>query len=232
MRISVGSCRTLREDREGAVLVIFALALVVLIGFAGLGAEVGLWYIAKRGAQGAADAAAYSAAVDYHAGDISYIAETAKAIAAQYGYVDGSDGVTIAVNRPPRSGTYHTNSDAVEVVIDAPQRLLFSKLFLPAMTVSARAVALAAGTGSAFSSNPAPAPSSPNSCLVRIGRDAEQEMPDCGMSAGSGGNLSQAMRCLAWIKQHLDITGATGLYIRCGSAAVAPVVGVPAKLVE
>jgi hypothetical protein len=52
------------------------------------------------------------------------------------------------------------------------------------------------------------------------------------MPAGSGDNLPQALRCLAWVRQHLDVSGATGFSIRCGSATVAPVIGVPAKLVE
>jgi Flp pilus assembly protein TadG len=49
----------------GAVAVTTALVLPVLIGFASLGTEVGHWYLGQREMQGAADAAALSAAAEY-----------------------------------------------------------------------------------------------------------------------------------------------------------------------
>jgi Flp pilus assembly protein TadG len=135
------SIRQLGGDKRGAVAVLFALSSTVLIGFAGLGAEVALWYIAKRTAQGAADTAAYSAVVaDRVSNDF---AVTAKAIAAQYGFVDGN----VVVNRPPLSGPYSSNGNAIEVVISAPQIPLFSKLFAAAPTVAARAVGLSGIAG-------------------------------------------------------------------------------------
>jgi uncharacterized membrane protein len=41
------------------------MVLPVLLGFVSLGAEVGHWYLAQREMQGAADAAAISAAAEY-----------------------------------------------------------------------------------------------------------------------------------------------------------------------
>lgn len=49
----------------GAVAVLTALVLPVLLGFASLGTEVGHWYLAQREMQGAADAAALSAAAQW-----------------------------------------------------------------------------------------------------------------------------------------------------------------------
>jgi hypothetical protein len=49
----------------GAVAVMTALVLPVLLGMASLGVEVGHWYLDQREMQGAADAAAISAAADY-----------------------------------------------------------------------------------------------------------------------------------------------------------------------
>ena len=55
------------RDRRGAVAVAVAILLPVLIGFAGLGVEVGWWFWIQRQNQSAADAAAISAALEYAA---------------------------------------------------------------------------------------------------------------------------------------------------------------------
>ena len=55
------------RDRRGAVAVAVAILLPVLIGFAGIGIEVGLWFAVQRQNQSAADAAAISAALEYAA---------------------------------------------------------------------------------------------------------------------------------------------------------------------
>jgi len=59
MNMRIFSCRS------GAVAVITALTLPLLLGFAGIGVEVGHWYLGQRQMQGAADAAAISAAAQY-----------------------------------------------------------------------------------------------------------------------------------------------------------------------
>jgi Flp pilus assembly protein TadG len=55
--------RRLVGATEGGVLTMVALVTPVLLGTAGLGIETGLWYLQKRAAQTAADAAAYSGAL-------------------------------------------------------------------------------------------------------------------------------------------------------------------------
>jgi Flp pilus assembly protein TadG len=55
------------RDRRGAVAVAVAVLLPVLMGFAGIGIEVGLWFAIQRQNQSAADAAAISAALEYAA---------------------------------------------------------------------------------------------------------------------------------------------------------------------
>ena len=49
----------------GAVAVVTAIALPLLLGFGSMGVEVGHWYLTQRQMQGAADAAAISAAAQY-----------------------------------------------------------------------------------------------------------------------------------------------------------------------
>jgi Flp pilus assembly protein TadG len=59
--------RRLWRDKCGAVAVAVAVLLPVLIGFAGLGIEVGLWFAVQRQNQSAADAAAIAAGLEYAA---------------------------------------------------------------------------------------------------------------------------------------------------------------------
>ena len=110
--------RKLRTDRTGGVTIILALSLPAMIGFAGLGTEAAKWYLTRRTMQGAADTAAAAAASALAAGTTNpaVLASEAKSIAAYYNFVNGSNGTTVTVNYPPKSGTHQTNS-AVEVVI-------------------------------------------------------------------------------------------------------------------
>ena len=134
-------CRRLVADRSGASAVMVALVITGLLGFVGLGTEAARWYVTQRTMQGAADAAAYAAALAEPSSTI-YTAE-AQAIAASYGFVNQQGGVTVTVNNPPSSGNYTSNSSAIEVIIGQPQQRLFSTLYLAAdPTIAGRAVAL------------------------------------------------------------------------------------------
>jgi Putative Flp pilus-assembly TadE/G-like len=143
----------LARDRAGSISVMAALSLTALIGFAGLGTEASFWYVKKQQMQGAADAASYSAAAAIAAGETvasGTPAAAAKAIAAQYGYVDGSNGVTVTVNSPPLAGPNAGNTSAVEVLVDQQQSRLFSALFMSAdPTIAGRAVSLLTSGGTA-----------------------------------------------------------------------------------
>jgi len=129
-----------QKDEGGFSAVFTGLALTSLIGAAGLATDVAYWQVQKRAIQGAADEAAYSAA---QAG--TAITTQAQAIAAQHGFVNGSGGVSVAVNQPPSQGNYTGDDDAIEVIITAPQPLFLSKLFLSSVNVSARSVAASNG---------------------------------------------------------------------------------------
>src|SRR5260370_13707750 len=82
----------LRKDQGGTVSVIMGLLIVPLVGALGIGFEVANWYMTGRGMQNAADAAALAAATN---GGANYDVE-AKAVAAKYGFVDGSNTITVA----------------------------------------------------------------------------------------------------------------------------------------
>jgi Flp pilus assembly protein TadG len=84
----------LREDQRGTVSVIMGFLIIPLVGALGIGFEVSNWYMNGRGMQNAADAAALAAATN---GGANYDVE-AKAVAAQYGFVDGVNNITVAAS--------------------------------------------------------------------------------------------------------------------------------------
>src|SRR5262245_12280645 len=121
-------CRSLlqrlRREEGGAAAIMTALLMVVLVGFLGLGTEVGLWYAERRAMQTAADAAAMGGAwvVYENQEDKSDPGLNTKITGAgltdskSNGFDDATDDVTVTVNHPPKKGTSKNNS-SVEVVI-------------------------------------------------------------------------------------------------------------------
>ena len=147
--------RHLLADRSGASAIVIALSLTSLMGFAGLAVDANVWYSDKQAVQTVADAAAYSAAVDYMANSsVSHAQSTAKAVAAQAGLTDGTGGVTVTINAPPLSGTHTATTGAIEVVVRKSEPVWFSGLFLSSTSVAARAVGVAGTTGGSTAIGP------------------------------------------------------------------------------
>jgi Flp pilus assembly protein TadG len=136
-----------RRDDSGSYLVIGGIVMPLLVGVVGLGTEVGLWYARHHKMQSAADSAAVAAATDYYVNhNANALAIQAQSVASSYGFVVGSKGVTLTVNHPPSSGSYASDQRAVEVIIQEPQKRLFSALYGSSdVSIAARSVAL--GTG-------------------------------------------------------------------------------------
>jgi len=93
---NIAACRlpmiaAIWRDEGGVIAILTALALTLLIGIVGLAVDVGMWDRTNRALQNAADAAVIAAALN---GTGSYQNE-AKAVAAQYGFVDGVNGITV-----------------------------------------------------------------------------------------------------------------------------------------
>jgi hypothetical protein len=86
--------RRLRADERGTVSILMGFLIIPLVGALGIGFEVSNWYMTTRGMQNAADAATLAAAAN---GGSNYDVE-ARAVAAQYGFVDGTKNVSIAVS--------------------------------------------------------------------------------------------------------------------------------------
>src|ERR1043165_6866844 len=66
------------QSSSGAVAVMTALVMPLLLGFGSIGVEVGHWYLYEREMQGAADAAAISAASQYITDEIASNGTTAS----------------------------------------------------------------------------------------------------------------------------------------------------------
>jgi Flp pilus assembly protein TadG len=87
----------LRADQRGNVAVMMGFLLPVLIGSFGIGFEVAIWYLNIRAMQNAADSAAIAAGANASPN----AAVEANAVAAQYGFVNGTNNVTVTVTTIP-----------------------------------------------------------------------------------------------------------------------------------
>lgn len=132
--------RKIVKDTDGQVLVLFALVMLVLMGFAALATDVGMAYNQKTNLQSAADAAALAGAMKLpNTGD-------AMSVAVSYAGKNGlkatengvkKDGDTVTATVP-----YNGNSDTIEVVCTRTVKYSFaSALGFTEKDVSARAVA-------------------------------------------------------------------------------------------
>lgn len=136
--------RSFRRDRAGAVAILFALVLPILVGFIGLGVEAGYWYAQRRDLQAAADAAAIGGAREVLANSSvsdSYLASVGEKEALRNGTTVGGS-ISMIVNHPPGSGSYTTDTDAVEATLSAPIQTMFARMFVgSSVTTTVRAVA-------------------------------------------------------------------------------------------
>ena len=130
----------LTRDERGVTTLITAFALVVLMGFAGLAVDVILWELNGRKIQTAVDEAALAGAIASSANDD--VTTAVDAVAASYGFVNGQNGTIVSINQD-----YH-NLKEVEVAISQVQPQYFTRIFLPAPTVTKTAVAQPPGVPS------------------------------------------------------------------------------------
>lgn len=134
--------------QSGSVAVITAIVLVVLLGFASLGTDIGFALYKHRQMQSVAGAAAMGGATALMTGHPASPTTEALAIANAFGFTNGSGGVTVTVNSPPLAGSYKGNASAVEVIVAQPQSLPVAAIFIAGnWTVSARSVAIIGNPG-------------------------------------------------------------------------------------
>lgn len=151
-----------RKREAGQALIFAAIAMVVLLGFAGLGIDMGVLRYQKRLQQSAADAAAIAGASNLAVG--SGVTLGAQNAAAANGFTDGSGNggcpdavgcVVVTVNNPPTTGPHASGVSAinyVEVLVTAVHPTYFMKVLgINRETITARAVATNLSGGGAGS---------------------------------------------------------------------------------
>lgn len=138
------------RSSDGAMAVMMALSLVVILGVVALGVEVASWYQAKRQLQTAADAAAAAVALTQAKGlttnsALESAANTVVSGNGLTGYackVGGATGAnSCVINNPPSKGTYSTDTDAFEVVLNKTQGTLFATMFRSSVDIASTGVA-------------------------------------------------------------------------------------------
>jgi hypothetical protein len=119
----VALAQKIRQSRQGAVAIQMGLIIASLIGMGALASEIGFVTYKHRQMQSAADAAAFGAAIALSQSPPGNFTLQAKALTAAVGFVDGTSGVTVTVNKPPASGNFAGQAGYVEVIITQPQTL-------------------------------------------------------------------------------------------------------------
>jgi hypothetical protein len=136
--------RNWREDR-GSIIVLAAIVVPILLGFAALALDAGYYFDYKQRMGAAADAAALSGAFELKrdaAITQSSLETYIRDDAARNGFTHGTNGVTVTVSHPPVTGLHINDTKYVEVVISKPSPRFFSRLWGSSdVTVNARAVA-------------------------------------------------------------------------------------------
>jgi hypothetical protein len=113
--------RDFARERGGNIAMIVAFALPVLLAALALGFELGQWYMTRWQMQNAADSAVMAAANNSN----NYQLE-AQAVAAQYGYTNGANNVSVTSTNTaacPSGG-----NDCYQVTISKPTELYLSQM--------------------------------------------------------------------------------------------------------
>jgi Flp pilus assembly protein TadG len=209
--------RRLRRDESGAIAIMFALMLPVVLGAIGMGVEIGNWFASKRELQSAADAAALAGALESNAGSTSTTITSEATTEAQRNGFTTSGGGTIAVNNPPTSGSYGADGSAVEVILTRPIQTTFVRYLIGAssLTTTARAVAkmqTGDGEGCVVALNSSAAWALRFSGSVTIG------MSNCDMVANS--TDTAAIRATGSVNVTADCIRTAGNYSTTGTASL------------
>ena len=196
--------RSFRKSRKGSVVVVFAVAAPVVVGFSALGAEVMYWQYTHRMLQSAADAAAFSGAAQLAQGrDFSYASAAATNAAYETG-LGPSTSDTPTVLSPPTSGAFAGDARAVEVVLTERLPRLFTSLFFnsPTVQISARSVSRTAGARPA--------------CVLALNKSANKAVSFAGSSTLVLQGCDVASNSIA--NDAIDFQGATQVTTECASA--------------
>jgi hypothetical protein len=116
------------HHERGAVVVLVALSLSVLMGFASMAVDVGYWEYSQRQQQNAVDSAAVGGAQALDAAGCPS-QSVATAAADSDAALNGFPVSAVTVYNPPKTGPYAGNNCAVQVSITGNKPSFFAKLF-------------------------------------------------------------------------------------------------------
>src|SRR5580692_3004912 len=126
-----------RNSRErGSVAVIAAVSMIGLLGFTGMAIDVGYLQWTRVRVQDAADAAAMAALIEAE-NNTGNQSTAGQNNAALNGFTNGSNGVTVTINQPPKQGSLAGQTNAVEAVVSQTVSTFFMGMFhLSTITVN------------------------------------------------------------------------------------------------
>ena len=237
-----------RKNEAGQSLVFVAVGLIALLGFVGLGIDMGVLRYQKRLQQTAADGGAIAGATNLKYGGVQTGAQNA---ATSNGFTDNTGGgacatpptnlavgsVTVTVCNGPLVGPHAGDTNYVEVYVTAGQPTYFMKIFgVNSETITARAVAtnLAGGTkgdttGCLYSLGP-PASSIEG---VNINGNATLNAPTCGIvdngNYNTKGNALNVSAGTFGVSGSPNVSGPGGTVTCAGGTTNCPTYGTPAS---
>lgn len=239
-----------RKQEAGQALVLAAVGLVALIGFTGLGIDMGAMRYQKRLQQTAVDAAAIAGATNLTYGGVQTGAQNAS---AGNGFTDNTGGgacatpptnlaltsVTVTVCNPPSTGPHIGNANYVEAFVSVGQPTYFMRIFgINTKTITARAVATnysggggggGANTGCLFTLGP------PSSSIegVNINGNAVLNAPTCGIidngNYNTQGNALTVSAGTFGVSGSANVSGKGGSVTCTSGQTACPEYGVPAS---
>lgn len=210
-----------RNREAGQALYVAAASLVVLLGFLGLGIDLGAMRYEKRLQQTAADAAAIAGANNLaYASGVTLGAQNAS---AANGFTDNGGGqvsdcgsgaavgtICVEVDNPPNDGPHASDDNYVEARVAAVQPTYFMRVLgITKETVTARAVATnLSGTNSG--------------CLYLLGPASDA---NSGLTINGGGSSGAILASTCGIVDNGGFTDSGGYQVCSGAFDVAGSIG-------
>lgn len=128
-------CGARLRHEAGQTVVLFAILLPLFLGLGAIAVDIGYWYVVKKTAQDAADAAALAAARELPGG-----CTEAEAVGHDYGTQNMPEATAVDVTTPCEDA--EVASDSVRVAVTAKADTFFGRLFgVLDVTVTQQAVA-------------------------------------------------------------------------------------------
>lgn len=206
-----------KRDENGQTLLLTAMCVTLIIGFVGLGVDMGLIFHAKRDLQITADAAATAAALDYHYnGSVTSAQAAGQAAATANGVTNGSGGAVVTINCPPASGPNigdgTTCNGFAEALVKQPTHTFFMNAFgYGSVQVAARGVGgVGINSGCVYALN------STGTAIQASGSSSNITAPTCSVLDNSSLSLSGGSFINA------KSVGVVGTYSFSGSSTTEP----------